>query len=80
MVRPGKPLVTDIEHWEDVVQFPDVDAWDWAGCAEDTKAMRSDGRIVCISLMTGFFERLISFMDMTDALIAMIDEDAKPAV
>lgn len=80
MVRPGNPLVTDIEHWEDSVIFPDIDTWDWAGCAEETREMRSDGRLISAGMMSGLFERLISFVDMEDAMIAMIDEEAKPAV
>lgn len=80
MVRPGKPFVADLEHWEDYVTFPDIETWDWAGSAKDTQEMRSDGRIVKVALMSGLFERLISFVDMTDAMIGMIDEDTQPAI
>ena len=80
MVRPGEPFVKDLDHWEDVVRFPDIDSWDWEGCAERTEPLRSDGRLVKISLFTGFFERLISMIEMTDALLAMIDEDSQPAI
>jgi len=75
MVRPGAPFVKDLDHWEDDMKFPDINTWDWEGCAERTEELRSDGRVVKISFYTGFFERLISMIDMTDALLAMIDED-----
>ncbi len=80
MVRPGKPYVEDLEHWEDYVPFPNLDEWDWAGCAETFKERLHDGRFVKVSLMSGMFERLISFVDMTDALIALVDEDQQEAV
>ena len=80
IVRPGAPAVTDLEHWEDVITFPDIETWDWAGSAEETKEMRSDGRIIKVTLFSGLFERLISFVDMTDALVSMIDEDCQPAI
>ena len=80
MVRPGAPFVKDLERWEDDMQFPDIETWDWEGCAESTEALRSDGRVVKVSLFTGFFERLISMVEMTDALLAMIDEDMQPAI
>ena len=80
MVRPGKPYVDDLDHWEDYVPFPNIEEWDWAGCAEAAKEKLNDGRLVKVSMMTGLFERLISFVDMTDAMIALIDEDTQPAV
>ena len=80
MVRPGKPFVGDLEHWEDYVTFPNIDEWDWAGSAEKLHDRLNDGRFVKVMLLTGMFERLISFVDMTDALIALVDEDQQEAV
>lgn len=80
MVRPGKPFLSDLEHWENELVFPDINTWDWAGSAEDTKEIRSDGRIIKATLFSGLFERLISFVDMTDAMIGLIDEDTQPAI
>jgi len=81
MVRPGAPMVPDLEHWEDYVSFPDIEKWDWAGSADDkAKLCCHQGAIVKVVFFTGLFERLISFVGMTEALIGMIDEDAKPAI
>ena len=81
MVRPGKPLLTDIEDWEEVIIFPDPDAWDWEGAAKMSEEFRSDGFFAYQStIFTGFFERLISWMDFEEAAIAMIDEDSEDAV
>ena len=80
MVRPGEPFVKDLNRWEDYMQFPDIETWDWEACAERTEPLRSDGRVVKISFYTSFFERLISMVEMTDALLAMIDEDYEDAI
>lgn len=80
MVRPGNPIVRDLEHWEEYIQFPDVSSWDWEGCAKETRPLLEDGRIVSIALMSGFVERLISFVDVEEAMVALIDEDLQPAV
>lgn len=81
MVRPGNPLLEDVEDWEDVIQFPDPDSWDWKAESEKYKDYLSDSRFAYMStIFTGFFERLISFMDFEEAAIAMIDEDSRPYV
>lgn len=81
MVRPGAPLLDDVENWKDVIKFPDVDSWDWEGAAKRTEEYRSDEQFAYMStIFTGFFERLISFMDFEEAAIAMIDEDSQPYV
>ena len=80
MVRPGKPYVADIEHWEDYVKFPNMDEWDWEHSAEVAKPLLDGKRFVKVAIMTGIFERLISFIEMTDALISLVDEDAQEAV
>ena len=79
IVRPGEPLLKDVNDWKEVIHFPDIDAWDWAGEAEKVKL---DGRFPYqISLVNGFwFERLISFMDFAPAAMALIDEDQQDAV
>ncbi len=79
-VHPGSPTVKDLEHWEDYITFPDVDSWDWAASAAETAEMRSDGRLVKVTMYSCLFERLVSFVDMEEALVAMIDEDLQPAV
>ena len=80
MVRQGNPLVKDIEHWEDYVVFPDLDSWDWAGCAERNREFINDGRAVSITVFNGLFERLISFVEMTEALVSLFDEDKQESV
>ncbi|MDD6189367.1 MAG: uroporphyrinogen decarboxylase family protein [Clostridiales bacterium] len=80
MVRPGKPLVPDINHWEDYVKFPDLDSWDWEGSAKKNAPMFHPDRMNKIWILTGLNERLISFMDFDKTMLAYIDEDQQAAV
>ncbi|MBR6323328.1 MAG: methyltransferase [Lachnospiraceae bacterium] len=81
MVRPGHPKVPDITEWEDYIEFPDPDTWDWAGSAEINKALIEQNDLLRgATILNGLFERLISFVEMSEALVAMIDEDEQEAV
>lgn len=74
------PLVSDLSRWEEDVVFPDLDALDWAGCAAANRARLTCGAFTAFTIFNGLFERLWSFVGMTDALIALVDEDTQPAV
>lgn len=80
MVRPGSPRVEDIARWEDFIEFPDLDKLDWEGSAKKNQDYLRDDRVVQTTIFTGFFERLISFVDMENALVAMIDEEEQEGV
>jgi hypothetical protein len=80
MVRPGNPILNNANDWESVIRFPDVDSWDWDASSETNREYVKTDRFITISILTGFFERLISFMDFENAAIALIDEDQKTAV
>ena len=79
IVRPGSPLMSDVNEWREKIILPDIDSWDWAAEAEENKI---DTRRSCqMSFVNGFwFERLISFMDFLPAAMALIDEDQKDAI
>lgn len=80
-VRPGSSILEDANDWEKVLKFPDINAWDWEGCAARNKAYLADsGRLVNTVICTGWFERLVSFMDFAEAAVAMIDDDQREAV
>ncbi|MCL2632349.1 MAG: methyltransferase [Coriobacteriia bacterium] len=80
MVEPGNPTFTDANEWQDHIKEPNIDEWDWAGSAERNAAFIGTGRATTIWMMTGLFERLISFMDFENAAVALIDDDQKDAV
>ena len=79
IVRPGAPLMADVNEWKEKVIFPDIDKWDWAAAAEENKI--DTRRSFQLSFVNGFwFERLISFMDFLPAAMALIDEDQIDAI
>lgn len=80
MVVPGKPLMEEACEWREKVIFPDMSKWDWEECAERNSPLLDQDRIIKTPLYTGFFERLVSFMDMEGALIALIDEEQQEDV
>lgn len=81
MVKPGSPLLEDASEWREKVKFPNLDDYDWEGCAERNKGIYIDtDRATFTWIFTGMFERLISFMDMQNALIALVDEDQQDDV
>lgn len=81
MVYGGHPALEDANDWEKVIRFPDMEQWDWEGCAKRNAGIYFDtNRPSCINVVSGLFERLISFMDMQYALMALVDADQKDAV
>lgn len=78
MVRPGKAFLEDISEWKDKVKMPDVDSWDWEGSRKANEEFlgRDDG-IREMWIFTGYFERLISFLEFENAAVAMIDEECE---
>ncbi len=80
MVRPGKPFLTDANEWPEKVVWPDIDSWDWEGEAKKNENYFKPGTFIMCSMLNGWFERLISFMDFEGAIMALYDEDQKDAV
>lgn len=76
MEDPSIPLIlTDVADWRDVIRFPDIDSWDWEGAARRNQGFLTPGRLTSTVIYTGFFERLISFMEFEGAAMALIVED-----
>ncbi len=81
MVKPGNPLLEDVNDWKEKIVMPDIDSWDWAGSAAQNKEYLSNGNNNLFWLLNGcWFERLISFMDFEEAAVAMIDEEQEDAL
>ena len=81
MIRPGKPFLEDANEWRDKLVWPDIDKWDWDSAAKRNNEtyLATDNYNNCW-FQTGWYERLISFMDFEGAIMAMVDEDQKDAV
>ena len=80
MVRPGQPLIEDMNDWRDFVKFPDIDQWDWEGSAKLNEKFLDTDAYICCWILNGWYERLISFMEFEGAAMALIDEDQQDAV
>lgn len=79
MVKPGNPLLKDANEWKEKLVWPDIDSWDWESSAKNINLSSSD-QFNMAWFLNGWFERLISFMDFDNAVVALIDEDQKDAV
>ncbi|MPW24377.1 methyltransferase [Alkalibaculum sp. M08DMB] len=82
MVRPGNHLLIDANDWKEVIKFPDIDSWDWAGSAKanNDTFLNNDKFNNAWQINGWWFERLISFMGFEGAAEALIDDDQKDAV
>jgi len=80
MVRPGKPFIEDASELESKVRWPDIDSWDWEACAKANEKFLSVDTYISCWFLNGWYERMISFMDFENAIVAMIDDEQKDAV
>ena len=81
MVRPGVPFMEDIEEWREKIVWPDIDSWDWEGCAKaNNGTYLKPENFNQMWFHTGYFERLIALMEFENALMAIFDEDSKAEV
>lgn len=80
MVKPGAPILEDVNDWREVIKLPDVDSWDWEGSAKRNESYLAGNDPIWTTQFSGLFERLISFMDFEYAAVALIDEEQKDAV
>ena len=75
----GQKQLEDINDWK-TLEFPDVDSYDWARSAEINKGYFNRDYIAKCTMFTGFWERLMAVMDVTDAAMSLIDEDCEDAI
>ena len=79
-VHPGNPKIPDISEWEKYVALPDLDDLDWEGCAAANREFCDSDKMVQLGILSGFWERLMSLMDVENAAVALIDEEQQPGV
>ncbi|MDR3310338.1 MAG: methyltransferase [Oscillospiraceae bacterium] len=80
MVRPGVPMLEDVADWKSVIKFPDIETWDWDGASKANAASLSKDNFNQMWFQTGWFERLISWMEFENAALAIFDEDSQEHV
>ena len=81
MVRPGQPFLEDISEWREKIVWPDIEKWDWEGSAKINNGtyLRPEN-FNQMWFQTGFYERLIAFMEFEGAIMALFDEDSQEDV
>lgn len=79
-VKPGKPMIEDMNDWESIIQWPDLEALDWEEMGRRNKAFLNTPQSNELGILDGFWERLISLMDVSGAAMALIDEDQQDAL
>ena len=77
---PGKPKILDINKWEEYLQFPNLDDWDWDTLAKQNVDYLGTDKANQFGIQCGLWERLMCTMDVAEASISMVDEDQKPGV
>lgn len=81
MPRAGKVMMEDVNDWESCIKFPSADDFDWEKQKElSAEYVKNPNGALMFTILNGYFERLISFMEFENAAMAMIDEDQEEAV
>ena len=73
---PGKPQLEDTSQLKDL-EFPDLDAIDWAESARKNKDFIDRDRALMMHFICGYWERLMAFLETSEAAIALLDDDCK---
>ena len=76
---PGKQQLLDVNEWK-TLRFPDPSSYDWERSAKVNESFFERDLALKIDILCGYWERLMALMDVTDAAMAMIDEDSTDAV
>jgi hypothetical protein len=67
------PVIKDMEHWRDYIQFPNLDEIDWEKCAaRDTASWDRENRLNSLILINGLFESLHMCCGMEEALCNLL--------
>lgn len=81
---PGSAILHDIEDWEDVVRFPDLDAYDWeeeariqlANVNRDTQVLDYcswNAQFLRVTHLMGFMDGLCAFAEEPEICKALVD-------
>lgn len=80
MIKQGAPVLKDMNDWKEVVVWPNINDWAWEESTEANKDFFRDDIFYTYTLTTGWYERIMAFMDFEGAVVALIDDEQKPAI
>lgn len=71
-----EPILKDITKWKEVVQWPDLEAWDWSKAREldHLDEIDRENQLFLLFSVNGPFERLHMLMGFEEALCALLEE------
>ncbi|MFA0814323.1 MAG: uroporphyrinogen decarboxylase family protein [Anaerofustis sp.] len=78
--KPGVTKVPDITKWEDYVSMPNLDELDWDGIKKENVDYLANDRVHQLGIQLGMWERLMCLMGVSEAAIALVDEDQQEGV
>lgn len=71
---PGQEVIEDLEDWQEKIQFPDLDSYDWKTiAAEATATWDRENKVSLCMLLNGPFERMMSLMGFENAACAFFE-------
>lgn len=79
-VRPGNPTLEDMNDWKEVIQWPSLEEIDFDEMKRMNETYLGTDRINQLGIHLGFWERMMCLMDVSNAAIALVDEDQEYAV
>ena len=79
MIEPGTQKIHDMNDWQQLT-WPNLDDFDWEGSAKANAAYIDCGLPVEFCIPTGYWERLMSLLEVSDAAMALIDEEQQDAI
>ncbi|QSX07657.1 hypothetical protein J0B03_07390 [Alkalibacter rhizosphaerae] len=76
----GSPKVPDINRWEEYVEIPKMEDMDWDLHLEENREYLKVDKLRELGIQAGLWERLMGLMDVSNAAIALVDDDQKEGV
>lgn len=73
--RPGNPMIEDLYDWEERVPFPNLDEMDWDEMREMNRDYLNTDKANQLGIQMGMWERMMCLMDVSNAAIALVDEE-----
>lgn len=71
----------DVNNWKEIIKFPVIESFNWEEQSRISKDYLNNTKLPNIAtILNGYYERLISFMEFENAAIAMVDEDQEDAL
>ena len=75
----GEPVLKDANDWRDL-EWPDLDAWDWDEIREMNAEYLATDKPNQLVVQYGFWERLMNLMGVSEAAMALLDDEQVDAV